>query len=287
VIQRNILHNIDAFIPSETDHCVPALRHPRARHWRQCSRRDRDASTMTDQACRSCSSSSSLSSPSRRSTSDASTTRGARRRSVPVRHGVTPLIGALALFALYATPAVDAKAKLQIVNSANDIVHASHILCGSGAAGKEKCLDYEEMLAPYTDAAHHLEQAFAELAVKYSECPTGSEGGDLGYFPRGEMAKDFERVVFDAKTPLDAVVGPVETRNGWHLVLVHDRHLADDEAKEKARSKQEALKQERLERAEQQRAYQEHREQRRRERSMRANLKDRETDKHSLHHDEL
>jgi parvulin-like peptidyl-prolyl isomerase len=101
------------------------------------------------------------------------------------------------------------------------------------------------------------------------------------------MAKDFERVVFDAKTPLDTVVGPVETRNGWHLVLVHDRHLADDEAKEKARLKQEALKQERLERAEQQRAYQEHREQRRRERSMRANLKDRETDKHSLHHDEL
>ena len=220
-----------------------------------------------------------------------------RRRGVNDRRwrdgvgAVTSPLAALACAAFAAmccaTRGAEGKAKLQIVNSPHDIVHASHILCGSGAGGKEKCLDYEEMLAPYTDAKHHLELAFAELAVKYSECPTGSEGGDLGYFPRGDMAKDFERVVFDAKTPLDTVVGPVETRNGWHLVLVHDRHLADDEAKEKARLKLATMKQERLERAEQQRVYQEKREQRRRERAMRSNLKDRELDKHSLHHDEL
>ena len=94
-----------------------------------------------------------------------------------------------------------------------------------------------------------LERAFAELARRYSECPTGKDGGDLGYFPRGEMARDFEKVVFTSQTPLEEVVGPVETRNGWHMMLIHHRHLADEEAKEKARMKTEELRKERMERA--------------------------------------
>jgi len=38
-----------------------------------------------------------------------------------------------------------------------------------------------------------LERGFEELARKFSRCPTGKRnGGDLGYFPRGEMTKDFD-----------------------------------------------------------------------------------------------
>lgn len=185
-----------------------------------------------------------------------------------------------------------AKSKLQIVNAGHDIAHASHILCGTGDAGKRKCQDYAEMLTPYQDSAHTLERAFAELAKRYSECPTGSDGGDLGYFPRGEMSRDFESVVFDSKTPLDAVVGPVETRNGWHVMLVHHRHLADEDAKERARLKSEEMKRERLERAEKQKEYQEERARRKAQRA--AKRHERDADRHSLHahaeehlHDEL
>lgn len=180
-----------------------------------------------------------------------------------------------------------AKGKLQILNAGHDIAHASHILCGTGDAGKRKCHDYAEMLTPYQDSTHTLERAFAELARRYSECPTGSDGGDLGYFPRGEMSRDFESVVFDSKTPLDAVVGPVETRNGWHVMLVHHRHLADEDAKEKARLKTEEMKRERMERAEEQKKYQEERARRKAQRA--AKRHERDADRHSLHahHEEL
>jgi len=210
--------------------------------------------------------------------------RGRKRRGRALSSTLARALGVASLAALFAHG--DAKPKLTIVRSGNDIAHASHVLCGVGAIGKEKCHDYEEMLTPYADAKATLERAFAEVAKRYSECPTGSEGGDLGYFPRGDMAKDFERVVFDPKTPLDKVVGPVETRNGWHLIMVHSRHLADEEAKELAREKQETMRQERLERAEKQREYQEQRELRRQQR-LKSMMKERDDVRHSLHHDEF
>lgn len=179
---------------------------------------------------------------------------------------------------------VDARARLEIVNAAHDIAHVSHILCGSGDRGKQKCQDYAEMLTPHADDARMLDHAFAALARRYSECPTGSDGGDLGYFPRGEMAKDFENVVFDSKTPEETVVGPVETRNGWHVMLIHHRHLADEEAKERARQKAEEMREERMQRAEAQKKYQEERAKRKAERASRRHQRDDE--RHSLHADE-
>ena len=206
---------------------------------------------------------------------------GRRRRRLCATpfSGVAAALAAVALTT--ATVTVEGKNKLNIVNSPQDIAHVSHILCGTGMSGRNKCHDYVEMLTPFVDAASTLERAFAELARRYSECPTGAEGGDLGYFPRGEMAKDFEKVVFDSSTPVDEVVGPLETKNGWHVVLIHDRHLADEEAKEKARVKEEQLRVERLERAEKQRAYQEERERRKAERLGRVH--ERDEHRHSLH----
>lgn len=203
---------------------------------------------------------------------------GRRRRRL-----TTPFLSgaAFAVLALTTAPVVEGKNKLNIVNSPQDIAHVSHILCGTGMSGKNKCHDYAEMLTPFVDEAPTLERAFAELARQYSECPTGASGGDLGYFPRGEMAKDFEKVVFDSSTPVDEVVGPLETRNGWHVVLIHDRHFADEEAKEKARVKAEQLRVENLERAEKQRAYQEERERRKAERLGRVH--ERDEHRHSLH----
>lgn len=63
---------------------------------------------------------------------------------------------------------------------------------------------------------------FAELAKKYSQDPANKEqGGDLGYFSRGDMVKQFEDVAF----PLD--VGQISevfrTRYGLHIVKVEDK----------------------------------------------------------------
>jgi hypothetical protein len=86
-----------------------------------------------------------------------------------------------------------AKTKLNIKTSGIDMVHASHILCGSN---RTLCEDVMEWLEPFTEddsMRPKLERGFEELARRFSRCPTGKRnGGDLGYFPRGEMTKDFD-----------------------------------------------------------------------------------------------
>jgi len=61
---------------------------------------------------------------------------------------------------------------------------------------------------------------FAALAKKYSQGPTASRGGDLGYFTRGKMVKPFEKLAFSLKK--GEIGGPVKTRFGWHIIRVDD-----------------------------------------------------------------
>ena len=57
---------------------------------------------------------------------------------------------------------------------------------------------------------------FAALAKKYSVCPSGKRGGDLGEFRRGQMVKQFDDVVF--KKEVLKIHGPVKTKFGYHLI---------------------------------------------------------------------
>ena len=75
---------------------------------------------------------------------------------------------------------------------------------------------------------------FAELAKKYSQGPSNSMGGDLGWFGRGAMVKPFEEVAF-ALTP-GSVSEPVRTQFGFHLIkneeyrAAHTREMAEVKA---------------------------------------------------------
>ena len=62
---------------------------------------------------------------------------------------------------------------------------------------------------------------FAALAKEYSEGPSGPNGGELGYFSRGQMVKPFEEAAFAMKP--GEVSGMVETRFGYHLIKVTDK----------------------------------------------------------------
>jgi len=57
---------------------------------------------------------------------------------------------------------------------------------------------------------------FALLAKKFSTCPSGKKGGDLGEFRPGQMVKAFDNVVFKKK--ILEVHGPVKTKFGYHLI---------------------------------------------------------------------
>lgn len=58
---------------------------------------------------------------------------------------------------------------------------------------------------------------FAELARELSEdSGTKEKGGDLGFFPRGEMAEEFEKIAFALKDGERSA--PVKTSHGYHII---------------------------------------------------------------------
>jgi len=65
---------------------------------------------------------------------------------------------------------------------------------------------------------------FATLAKTYSEGPSGPNGGDLGYFRRGQMVKPFEDAAFSLQ--INETSNIVETQFGYHLIKVVDKKPA-------------------------------------------------------------
>jgi parvulin-like peptidyl-prolyl isomerase len=61
--------------------------------------------------------------------------------------------------------------------------------------------------------------SFEALAKQYSKCPSGENGGSLGYFRRGQMVMPFEAAAFDL--PVGKVSDPVRTQFGWHIIKVY------------------------------------------------------------------
>lgn len=60
---------------------------------------------------------------------------------------------------------------------------------------------------------------FAELAGKYSSCP--ENGGDLGFFPRGQMVPEFEDIVFAMEPGQISEV--FQTQFGFHIAMVTEK----------------------------------------------------------------
>lgn len=88
-------------------------------------------------------------------------------------------------------------------------VRASHILVKTQA----------EALKIRQEIIHG--KSFAQAAKEYSICPSGQEGGDLGYFCRGMMVPEFEDAAFSL--PVQKLSDPLQTQFGWHLILITDK----------------------------------------------------------------
>ncbi|WP_299479030.1 peptidylprolyl isomerase [uncultured Roseibium sp.] len=70
---------------------------------------------------------------------------------------------------------------------------------------------------------------FVELAKEKSTGPSGPNGGDLGYFGRGQMVKPFEEAVFALEAGT-YTKEPVETQFGWHVIKLEDKRQQEKPA---------------------------------------------------------
>ncbi len=130
-------------------------------------------------------------------------------------------------------------------------VRASHILIKvSQNASKEEKAKARKKLQDIQKKLRKGED-FAKLAKEYSEGPSGVNGGDLGYFTKGQMVQPFEKAAFALKP--GQVSDIVETRYGYHLIKVVDKKPETTLAfKDVKNQLQELLKQEKVQKEVQQ-----------------------------------
>ncbi len=98
-----------------------------------------------------------------------------------------------------------------------EMVKASHILVQDTTEESQLSAQkiYESIKTP---------EDFYRYASSCSDCPSGCVMGDLGYFPRGKMVKEFEEASFNLK--VNEISKPIKTKFGYHILIVTDKKKA-------------------------------------------------------------
>ena len=77
---------------------------------------------------------------------------------------------------------------------------------------------------------------FAQLAEEYSQDRSGENGGDLGWFGKGQMVKPFEDAAFGLKKIGD-ISEPVQSRFGFHIIKLTGKRDKNDKGEKQEQVK--------------------------------------------------
>ena len=122
--------------------------------------------------------------------------------------------------------------------------HASHILVcweGKTSCAQERTQEEAEAIVAEIQTKLDLGEDFASLAEEYSDGPSASTGGELGWFGQGQMVPEFEEAT--AALNVGEISEQVETDFGYHIVILNDKKdsLEDFEEELKATLENQAL----------------------------------------------
>lgn len=113
-------------------------------------------------------------------------------------------------------------------------VHASHILIQVPQDATDEVKKAKRTQIESVQSLLKGGEKFADVAKKFSEDKISApNGGDLGYFNRGQMVPEFESVAFTLKT--NTVSDVVTTKFGYHVLLVTEHTQAKDRSLEDAK----------------------------------------------------
>lgn len=107
-------------------------------------------------------------------------------------------------------------------------IKASHILIKSDATDdmtdEEKEEAEEKALETAKEIIKKLDKGekFEDLAEEYSDDSSASDGGNVGYFNRGDMVSEFEEAAIELKVD-EYTKEPVKSQYGYHIILKTDQ----------------------------------------------------------------
>ncbi len=132
-------------------------------------------------------------------------------------------------------------------------IHVRHIVvtatdAGPGAKSKEQALEIIKALAGQLHESNFASRSlkdpkaaeqlrinqFKQLARQYSEDASGANGGDLGWVTKGQLDPDFEAAAWALKPGMPS--GIVETKFGYHLILVDEKQSMGVESFQEAKA---------------------------------------------------
>lgn len=103
---------------------------------------------------------------------------------------------------------------VDIQKSEDNVVRASHILI---PADPNKPDDNSEAMQVYNQLISGAN--FEDVAKEVSQDPSSAvSGGDLGWFGKGQMVREFENAAFNGK--IGEIQKPVKSQFGWHIIKV-------------------------------------------------------------------